>query len=1028
MSITPHADANDEFHRYGKHARHNAEMFLLDTEFIETEAGLFYHGSRLPNTASLMLSGVSDSRVNSVVIEGAPGQGKSTITQYVCQVNRLKLLGKSSELQKLPKSHADAPVRLPFRIDLRDYASWVSGRSVFATEGQPPPKSLSLESFLAAQVSSLSGGHDFTPADLISVIRHGHAIIVLDGFDEVADIPTRLKVVEEITRAAARMQAQQRQTQIVVTSRPAAFANSPGFPRTDWIHLELQSMTPAQIDEYSKKWMSARSLPQRERLEFTSLLKEKLDQPHMRELSRNPMQLTILLALIHTRGLSLPDKRTSLYDNYMELFFSRESEKSRIVREHRDLLVDIHRYLAWILHTSSEDGRSSGSIAEPDLRILLREYLKAEGHEGSLVDELFTGMVERVVALVSRVQGTYEFEVQPLREYFAARHLYDTAPYSPPGDEKSGTKPDRFDALSRNFYWLNVSRFFCGCFSRGELSSLVDSIHLLVEDEDYGIIAHPYQLCVMLLGDWVFSQQPLLVARVIEILTRRPGFKILLSSLSDGRSDVALPDRCGRLELAEKAYAMLDDASARDYRGGLLDAIRANTDLKSRSDRWLNEETTAPDIGRWLADGLRLGLLVNFSVSELLEIARRHDKMAARILVQAQRFDVVYADPVMLDEVSQQILDGSIAIFPPSHQRMPSSLEVVGEFLSPAFLNALVSSGSGISARHSLMRHGFALGNVKDPTTLDTEMSVKLTSACRQVIELLETEGSTWSNSYGAWRKLYDLFHSTFGATWATARIAAFSANIQSPVEQGQWSARGWRDADNFVDSMRFARLRSGSASWWRHQLLEAHDAEDVRPIVLLAYASWATPRTIVATYEVASAALDLLTDEEWRRLYRAVIDIRVSNTSRSTGNMGDLNSIKSYRFKTILADRLNDKDRDGFICGNMIEYSGDDIDIKSFIGRNLLFAMARNYLSWDEYVDYFRIERFGLNLFDFGVDLAGISEKVARRICHEAESFPAVLVKAAQRIIALGIGSSAEKLGEIAERDNWFQATPTKT
>ena len=81
-------------------------------------------------------------------------------------------------------------------------------------------------------------------------------------------------------------------------------------------------------------------------------------------------------------------------------------------------------------------------------------------------------MVERVVALVSRIQGTFEFEVQPLRKYFAARHLYDTAPYSPPGNEKNGTKPERFDALAVNFYWLNVTQFFCGCFSRGELSSL----------------------------------------------------------------------------------------------------------------------------------------------------------------------------------------------------------------------------------------------------------------------------------------------------------------------------------------------------------------------------------------------------------------------------------------------------------------------------------------------------------------------------------------------------------------------------
>ncbi len=73
-------------------------------------------------------------------------------------------------------------------------------------------------------------------------------------------------------------------------------------------------------------------------------------------------------------------------------------------------------------------------------------------------------MEERVCALVSRVQGTYEFEVQPLREYFCAKYLYNTSPYSPVGSEKTGTKPERFDAIARNFYWHNVVRFFCRLF------------------------------------------------------------------------------------------------------------------------------------------------------------------------------------------------------------------------------------------------------------------------------------------------------------------------------------------------------------------------------------------------------------------------------------------------------------------------------------------------------------------------------------------------------------------------------------
>jgi len=57
------------------------------------------------------------------------------------------------------------------------------------------------------------------------------------------------------------------------------------------------------------------------------------------------------------------------------------------------------------------------------------------GAHPRLATALFQGMVERVVALVQRIQGMYEFEVQPLREYFCAKYLYDTAPQSRLGTE-----------------------------------------------------------------------------------------------------------------------------------------------------------------------------------------------------------------------------------------------------------------------------------------------------------------------------------------------------------------------------------------------------------------------------------------------------------------------------------------------------------------------------------------------------------------------------------------------------------------
>ena len=78
--------------------------------------------------------------VSRFVLEGAPGQGKSTVTQFLCQMNRLKLLpSRRSELSSVGPLHASARTRTPFRVDLRDYAAWVSGRHPYAKEGEVVP-------------------------------------------------------------------------------------------------------------------------------------------------------------------------------------------------------------------------------------------------------------------------------------------------------------------------------------------------------------------------------------------------------------------------------------------------------------------------------------------------------------------------------------------------------------------------------------------------------------------------------------------------------------------------------------------------------------------------------------------------------------------------------------------------------------------------------------------------------------------------------------------------------------------------
>ena len=134
------------------------------------------------------------------------------------------------------------------------------------------------------------------------------------------------------------------------------------LPRRYFSTYSLQSLARPLIVEYTDRWLRSRGIDETDAKDVREILDNKLDEPHLRDLARNPMQLAILLSLIHRRGVSLPDKRTSLYDSYIDMFFDRESEKATVVKENRELLIRIHRYLAWVLQSDAEVASNSASF------------------------------------------------------------------------------------------------------------------------------------------------------------------------------------------------------------------------------------------------------------------------------------------------------------------------------------------------------------------------------------------------------------------------------------------------------------------------------------------------------------------------------------------------------------------------------------------------------------------------------------------------------------------------------------------
>ena len=102
----------------------------------------------------------------------------------------------------------------------------------------------------------------------------------------------------------------------------------------------------------------------------------------------------------------------------------------------------------------------------------MRHFQRTYGHRESIVDQLFEGASDRLWALTSKVDGTYEFEVLSLREYFAARFLYRNA-----GEENVDfDNTTVLQELLRRPYWLNTARFYGGNAKGSDVYTLTAGI------------------------------------------------------------------------------------------------------------------------------------------------------------------------------------------------------------------------------------------------------------------------------------------------------------------------------------------------------------------------------------------------------------------------------------------------------------------------------------------------------------------------------------------------------------------------
>jgi hypothetical protein len=559
------------------------------------------------------------------LLVGGPGQGKSTLLQYICQFHRSRLLSTTryaGDGEKLDVS--DAQARFPIRIDLRKYAEWARreaarkggrqnqggrgrgrGRPNQRGRGAQAAEEVAwrtIEEFLAHDITTRAAtGSKFGIRDLATMVSTRAVLIALDGLDEIADLKERERVSEYAVKLNSRLQAVAKDLVVLVATRPGGTTpqlwSSSDFPR-----LDLLPLSQGLRLQYLRRWCKVAEFSAEKTDEMQREFMKSATLPHIRDLAAYPMQLAILLHMLYRQQL-MPEKRTKLYDEYFDAFLTREqaADKEPLLATERPLIERVHAYLGWYIQTETEAGRCAGAITGAVLKRELRRFLADRDGGKRLADKLFDAFTTRMLCLNAREHDAYQFEVQTLREYFTAVYLFE--------EVDRDRRDDCLSAMLRRPYWSNVLRFYVGRYTDGEVRGLKHLLEEATEEQPLSGMPLVRATAAQLLNDRVYQgQKSKPFEEVVDFILAGAGVVLAEDGLLDsGGGPVVFSDQAGRAQAVEHLKARLEKPQAPEMTRVLCNNLARHAEPEDDLDKWAKK--AVDDDVNWLNIAAPLGIL-----------------------------------------------------------------------------------------------------------------------------------------------------------------------------------------------------------------------------------------------------------------------------------------------------------------------------------------------------------------------------------------------------------------------------------
>jgi hypothetical protein len=476
---------------------------------------------------------------NRIVLLGGPGQGKSTVAQFLAQVSRARVTIDSlrNEPPDLALEAAETilsraqqegiglhgPARFPVHVELPKFADAIKQAS-----------DLGSKLSLLRHCSNLLGRESdqkLDPTDLRTWLGEYPWLLILDGLDEVPATGNRSDVVVAVNEFLDDVNHVGGDVLVVITTRPQGYGDD--FPRRHWEHWTMGNLSSGDAMRFARRLADVLLSDGSRRDEILAELMRASEDPATAPIMISPLQVSILFSLVETRG-GVPADRWSLFQRHYILLRDREAAKegdtAKLLRDYTSQIDQIHYDAGFLLHVRAEaSGTADAFLSEKELELLIDHQLASEGHRDESIRSVKHRLVkiatDRLVLLGSKTGGQIAFDVRSLQEFMAAARIMSSP---------ESAIAERLSEISARTHWRHVFRIAASkAFALTDLTHLRRQIVHICDALDKGdlgssdrVAVSGARLAIDLLVDNVAARLPdirrSLVTRSMELLLLGP--------------------------------------------------------------------------------------------------------------------------------------------------------------------------------------------------------------------------------------------------------------------------------------------------------------------------------------------------------------------------------------------------------------------------------------------------------------------------------------------------------------------------